>query len=114
MLIKSVNKPSRMAKEKEIELLLCQWLQLNGYYVFKLKDQMAFRNGSYRKPRPFEISGVADLFAIKNGAQYWIEVKSQKGTQSANQKDFQQNIEAHGGKYLLVKSIQELILKLEP
>jgi hypothetical protein len=110
--IKPCAKP-RMATEKEIELLLCEWLEWQGFFVFKLKDQTAFRNGSYRKPRPFEIAGVADLYAIRKGKAFWIEVKSKNGKQSPAQKTFEENIINQGGAYILARSAEDLKYKLE-
>lgn len=106
--IKPVPKP----KEKDIELQICQWLSYNKFFVFKPKDQTAFRNGSFRRPRPFEIPGVSDLIAIRSGKVFFIEVKTKTGTQSKAQKEFEKNITMHGGVYLLVRSVEDLKYKL--
>lgn len=46
-------------------------------------------------------AGLADLTAIKDGMTYQIEVKTKKGVQSDKQKQFQQDWEDRGGKYIL-------------
>jgi hypothetical protein len=94
--------------EAQIEQQCCQWLWRSGYFVFLPKDQASFRDGSYRKPKSFQIAGVSDCIAIKDGQVYFIEYKSKTGVQSAHQKTFQKNIEMNGGVYLLVKSVDEL------
>ncbi len=45
--------------------------------------------------------GVPDLTAIYKGNVYQIEVKTDKGKQSSNQKTFQQRWEESGGTYIL-------------
>ena len=45
--------------------------------------------------------GIPDLTAIHNGVVYQIEVKAGKGKQSEVQKQFQQNWEQNGGRYIL-------------
>jgi len=45
--------------------------------------------------------GLPDITAIKNGVIIQIEVKTKKGKQSANQKEFQRVWEENGGIYLL-------------
>ncbi|MBP2638872.1 MAG: hypothetical protein H6Q72_4779 [Firmicutes bacterium] len=52
--------------------------------------------------------GLSDLTAIKNGHTVYIEVKKPKGRQSDVQKDFQNDIESHGGVYVLAKSVDDI------
>jgi hypothetical protein len=94
--------------EAQIEQAVCQWLHFKKYFVFKLKDQTAYRDGKRHKTLPFQINGVADLCAIKNGETFWIEIKTPTGTQSQAQKVFQKNIEMQGGNYWLIRSLDEL------
>jgi hypothetical protein len=91
--------------EHQIEQSICQYLHALGWYVVKLKDQTAFREGAYRKALPFQRRGVADLYAIKSGRSLWIEVKTKTGRQSDAQKEFERNIVNQGGEYVLVRSI---------
>lgn len=99
--------------ESQIEQSICQWLHFNNFFVAKVKDQTAYRDGKYHKPLPFQVNGFSDLVAIRNGQVFFIEVKSQTGVQSKAQKEFEKNIEMHGGVYLLVKSVEDLRFKLE-
>ena len=52
--------------------------------------------------------GIADLFAAGRGMNVWIECKAGYNKQSAEQKDFQQKVEANGGRYLLAYSEQDV------
>lgn len=57
--------------------------------------------------------GLSDLTAIKNGKTVYIEVKTPSGSQSAWQVQFQRDIEAHGGEYILARSLDD-VAHLEP
>ena len=59
------------------------------------------------------LSGVSDLILQTDKDTYYIEVKTDKGYQSEAQKDFQQRIEALGKRYLLVRSVEDLINQLK-
>jgi hypothetical protein len=98
--------------EAQIEQACLQFLHYSKFYCVKIKDQVQCRDGKYLKPRPFEVRGVADIFAIKDGISLWIEVKTKTGQQSVHQKLFQKNIEMNGGVYWVVRSVDELKEKL--
>jgi hypothetical protein len=90
-------------KENDVKRQVKDWLTLNGYFNFHLLAGM----GAYK--------GAPDRIAVKKGGQvYFIEVKKPKGgIQSEYQIEFQRRIEEKGGKYLLVRSLEELIKKLK-
>jgi hypothetical protein len=56
------------------------------------------------------LKGVSDLIFQTDKCTYYIEVKTDKGIQSPEQKDFQERIEALGKVYLLVKSLDDIIM----
>ena len=62
--------------------------------------------------RPSTNKGMADIHAtlIVEGipVSVWLEVKTKKGKLSANQKAFQESIEAAGGFYYVVRSIENV------
>lgn len=99
-----------MITESQIELQICDALTRRGFFVVKLKDQSAFRNGAYRKGSSYQIRGVPDLvvFAPK-GRTLWLEVKTPKGTQSDHQKAFERRILDLGHEYHLVRSVDEAL-----
>lgn len=88
-------------KESEIQAQIKEYLQWKGWFVFKIHQSL----GSYK--------GIADLYAIKGGRGIWIEVKTPDGSQSQDQVYFQQDIEAHGGEYLVARSIEDVDRFLE-
>jgi hypothetical protein len=53
--------------------------------------------------------GTADYTVVKNGFTAWVEAKSPVGKQSAPQAEFQKQLEAVGGFYIVVHSLDEFI-----
>ena len=50
-------------------------------------------------------SGVSDLCLLFNGKAYFIELKSEKGSQSKTQKSWQDIVESQGFNYFLIYSL---------
>lgn len=58
------------------------------------------------------VNGVADMILLLPSRGYnclCIENKTRTGRQSPDQRLFQQDIEAHGGKYVIVRSMDDFI-----
>jgi len=87
--------------ETGIKYQIREYLSWTGWFAFPILQSL----GSYR--------GICDIIAIKKGKVFFIEVKTKKGKQSEYQKDFQKKIESHGGNYILVHSLDELIKKIK-
>ena len=87
---------NRKISEKEIQNNIRDYLQLNGWYVIRHQQSMG------------SLKGLSDLSAIKDGKTIYIEVKTERGIQSEYQKEFQYNIELHGGTYILARSINDI------
>ncbi len=88
--------------ENEIKRQVKNWLTLKGYFSFHLLAGM----GAFK--------GAPDRIAIKGGQVYFIEVKKPKGgIQSEYQIQFQKDVERQGGKYMLVRCLEDLIKGLK-
>ena len=98
-MMKKLKMQSLIPKENEIKRLVKDYLHIRGWYCFSILQGL----GAHK--------GIADIYAIKNGRAIWIEIKSPRGRQSADQIEFQKNIEYHGGEYLLVRCLDDLIDK---
>ncbi|MDA8212187.1 MAG: VRR-NUC domain-containing protein [Clostridia bacterium] len=83
--------------ESQIQAEIKQYLQLKGYFVYKNHQSL----GSHR--------GLADLTAIKNGQVIWIEVKTPKGRVSEHQEQFRTDLEHHGGRYIVARSVDDVM-----
>ena len=85
------------ASEADIKQLTWDYMQIKGWFIFPILQSL----GSYK--------GISDYIAIKAGRTVYIETKSPAGEQRQGQKDFQADIEAHGGEYFLVDCYEDLL-----
>ncbi len=83
-------------KESEIRVQVREFLQWRGWFVYYSLQGL----GCY--------AGLSDLVAMKGGKVVHIELKTQKGKQSDDQKEFQQDIEAAGGTYVVARGIEDV------
>lgn len=99
-------------KEQDIQKQIIDYLRLKKWFVIKNNT-----TGIYVKARDTYIKnpsrGLADILCIKNGRIIMIEVKMPKGIQSDNQKEFEKEWTKHGGEYLLIHSLEELLCNLK-
>ena len=90
--------------ESELQTEILEWLLWSGYF--------AWRNNNLAAPgRKFRgLYGTPDIVGIlPNGLFLGIEVKSSRGIQSPHQKVFQEKSTQLGGKYILARSLQDVI-----
>ena len=99
--------------ESKLQQAMVKWFRLRH------PDLMLFHipNGGKRSPITARIlkaegvlPGVADLFLMHPNEKYnglWIEVKTEKGRQSAHQKHFEKVSTREGYFYQVCKSLQE-------
>ena len=52
-------------------------------------------------------SGIPDVI-VDSFVPHWIEVKNTKGTQSAEQRSFQEYVEGLGHRYILARSVDDI------
>lgn len=110
------------AGEKEIENAVLTFLNYQiGVLAFKVNTIGVFdpRIGAYRTPSKFVMNGTPDVLVCLSfkGLPYFIgmEIKSQTGRQSKEQKSFQQRLEDRAnGFYFIIRSVNdaEAALKL--
>ena len=82
--------------ETEIQNAIRDFLRWRGWFVIRHQQGLGCHKG------------LSDLTAIKGGRTVYIEVKRPKGTQSDDQLDFQADIEAHGGLYVVARSVEDV------
>jgi len=73
-----------------------QALELCGWWTIKIRQGL----GSH--------PGIPDLWVIKNGVVWWIEVKIPGRNLSELQKEFRFQVISRGGNFAVVSSIEEL------
>lgn len=102
------------SSEGEIQNVICEYLEMKRRFFFRLNNIPAFNrkeSGGFtmRKLPKFTPRGLPDIIVVAGGQFISLEVKSAIGKQSPDQKLIQKEIEKHGGKYYLVRSLDEVI-----
>lgn len=88
----------KLLTEAEVLRQVKDYLKAHGWYVFRV-HQSALSH-----------KGLSDLVAVRDGRVLFIECKSQhkRAKQSDEQAEFQREIEAHGGTYILARCIEDV------
>ncbi|MCK5316291.1 MAG: hypothetical protein KAJ55_00175 [Anaerolineales bacterium] len=84
--------------EQKIRIEIREFLKTISFAVWDLEQN--------RKTR--QTPGFSDLVAFGHGLILFIEVKTEKGTQSDFQKGFEVEVKANGGHYLLWRDVREV------
>ena len=82
--------------ESQIQSMIIQMLRQFGWFVVKIHQSL----GSYK--------GIADLYALKDGRNIWIEVKTPRGRLSEHQERFRDDVGAHGGEFIVARGIDDI------
>ena len=83
--------------ENDVKRQVKDYLSIKRYYHFPILLGLGAKRG------------IPDIIAIKNNRVLFLECKRPGGKQSDYQKQFQADIEGHGGEYYTVKSLDDLI-----
>lgn len=97
--------------EKETQKACLELLESKRIFHYR-QNTGAFKgaNGGFYR---FGVKGGSDVVAVIDGIYIAIEIKDEKAGQDPDQALFQRALENAGGKYLLVKNIDDLISFLE-
>ena len=103
-----------MTPEGFIQDLILDWLAAKHILAFRMNTGALKIDKRYVK---FGVKGMADILAFPRyrwelqweyTVPLWIEVKSEKGKQSAEQKSFQEQVEADGHHYVVARSVEDV------
>ena len=83
--------------ENDIKNQVKDYLSLKKWFHFHVLQGL----GAYK--------GVSDRIAIKDGRVIFLECKKPGGKQSAEQIEFQANVENVGGEYYVIHSLEEIM-----
>lgn len=96
--------------EKDIQDSILEYLAVKGAMAWRNNTgvgKFKNKNGGERFVR-FNVKGASDIFAIKNGHFYAIEVKKPGGVVSDDQVTFLGNVRRAGGTALVAYSLQDV------
>lgn len=95
--------------ESQIEVEILNWLNLKGFFAWKVNNRAAFDGKKYVSMSKFQLRGQPDITClVKNGPVIFFEVKKENGRQSESQKTFEKRVKMFGHHYYLVKSVEEV------
>ena len=111
---KGRNKPRHI--ESQIQIQMVNWFRLQyPSYIIAAIPNGGRRNAVEAKIMKGEgvLAGFSDLIVVAFNSILFVEVKTEKGKQSALQKKFQSDVERLGFQYSVCRSLQDFQLTIE-
>lgn len=99
------------ATENDILNTICEYLTLYKYFFWRNNNVAIYdkSRGVFRKMPKYAMKGVPDILLVVDGACWGFEIKTEKNKQNESQKIFEQDFRKAGGKYYVIRSIDDLI-----
>ena len=96
--------------EGTIQNAICDYLSLRNHFFWRnnsigVYDPVGKR---FRSTPKYSMNGVPDIILIREGVFIGLEVKTPKGRQSENQKNFETLSKEAGAEYYVVRSIEDV------
>lgn len=101
--------------EKEIQNQILSFLRSIGVHCWQVYNGSVYDSvkKTYRKSRsPYYVRGVSDILGILDGRFLAIEVKSEKGRLTDEQRVFLRRINDEGGVGIVGRSVKQVALEL--
>jgi len=100
-------------KETDIQTAICKYLKLKRYFFTRMNNTPMFdgKRNRYRAMPKYTMPGFPDILVLHQGTVIGIEVKSESGSQSKSQEEFQELWERGGGVYFIARSVQDVMDK---
>lgn len=98
--------------ESKTKKAILEYLHLNNIFAIPI-IQVGIPIGKTNKRIPLQMKGIADIYMFYNHRAVWIEVKSERGRQTEYQKEFQKEVKGSGQKYIIARSIDDIIKYLD-
>jgi len=98
------------SNEKETDILaaICEYLEYRNHFFWRANTAGIYRDGRYFSLPKYARRGVPDIILVRGGYFYGLEVKTNKGRSSVHQESFKEDCEKAGGKYYVVRSIEDV------
>lgn len=105
-------------KEHSFQFQVVEYLKLRKFIIIDcdVMDGLKYAQPQYRYPfimhhrKMGYIKGQPDLIAMKKGKIWFLELKSPKGKQTKEQKDFQQMCIDNQIRYLVIREFEDVKL----
>lgn len=93
--------------EHDVQSQILAWLKLKCIFSYRQNTGAAKLKGFWVR---FGIPGAPDIVAVHRGRFIGIEVKKVGEKQSEDQKEFERNLVAAGGTYILAYCLEDVAL----
>jgi len=107
------SRPGVLAWRQNVGRAPSSWRSVPEYIAAWIKQSMGIvasriyvANGRLVQ---YGTPGMADIMIVVNGRLIAVEVKAKKGRQSQAQKRWQEALEAAGGRYVLARSVADVM-----
>lgn len=96
--------------EIEIQNSICEYLQIKKYFFWRQNTSPTLTpdGKGFRRMSRYSRTGIPDIIIVEKGLFVGLEVKRKNSTQSDSQKQFQKDLEKAGGRYYIVRSIDDI------
>jgi hypothetical protein len=96
--------------ENQVLAAVANYLKLRGVFFWRTNNIPVYdkTRGAFRSMPEFSRKGVPDIIAIVKGQFVGLEMKRPDGRQSADQKQFEEDVVKAGGRYFVIKSIDDI------
>ena len=94
-------------KESATQKAILDYLALR--HIFHYRNNSGAFVDSQKHFYRFGAVGSPDIVCVIKGRYVGVEVKAPKGKQSEHQKEFQRQLEAAGGRYILAWSLDDVV-----
>ena len=100
-------------KESDIQKAIVEYLILMDIYFFAINNEMAGWGKNAMIRTKYFVSmglraGASDLVLVLQGKVIFLEVKTETGRLSANQRAFRNMVESLGHRYEVVRSVSDV------
>ena len=110
------RKRKNKSVEHNLQFTVASYLKLRKFIVIDcdIMDGLKFAQGTLRYPyivhhkKMGYIKGQPDMIAMKNGKVYCLELKSENGKQSKEQKAYQEMCAKNNIPYIVVRNLEDL------
>jgi hypothetical protein len=101
---------ARKSTEKETQRAVLDYLTAKN--IFHWRNNTGAVVATYKGKERFMRYGAVgspDVFALRNGTLYGLEIKDERGVVSDNQKEFGRKMTDAGGVYVVIRNVDEVI-----
>lgn len=97
----------RKKTEHEIQKSIVRWFkkEFPEYIIFSTNNEACYNNSYFLESGVLQ--GVSDLICILPNKVLFVELKTNKGVQSKNQKQFQTKLNSIGYEYYITRNLEE-------